>query len=203
MKEKQLLCQNREDWDDVKVWSPVRHKAVPALRINVDQMDKANQQLLAEELKLMRISYNVRRATTESKHIHIGDKTVRISGEANIEKLSKLFGDKSDTQTDWRNLKNWDDKEFYHGGIIPVMGKCLNLKDKTPDQIQHIRDVFDDLDIKYGIRSASKATSRIAQGDQYLRITDSEDLQKLAEFTDLWTPQETMPRIPVKDKGGR
>ncbi|MBQ4472410.1 MAG: hypothetical protein II942_04130 [Alphaproteobacteria bacterium] len=197
-----LFPQNRDDWDRVEVWSSRLGKSIPSLRINLEKMTLADWALLKEELATIGVIYEERVATLTSGRVKKGDKTIRVKGAANIEKLSLFFGDRVDPKKDWRNLNNWDDKEFYVNGFIPEMGKCLNLEGKSLEEVNHIKAVLSDLGIDYGIRPASKATKRIAEGDKYLRVSRAEDVRKLTGFTSAWTRETTPSRAYDKTLAG-
>ena len=187
-------------WDSFLAWDIMQvakrgGEPVTACRINLDHFDAYEQEKLKVRLTELGILGEERKATGPSESVKPGDLTFRVSPEC-VQRLESLFADRPKAKMDWRNLNNWDSsKELVDGkgAKVPQLRFCN--KDMSPAEQKHLEKSLTACRIPWAIEAEK-------DGD-FVRVLGVDNVQKLSQLLDPWTPKQSKTRTYLASRGDR
>lgn len=193
-----LNYTSRSTWNEFQIFAP-DGRLSEGIYINMSRLDEKSLKEMRKRLVSLGIRASRQLVKVETDQAKEGESILSITHPADVEKLSLLFDDASPSKKDWRNLKNWDYREFtYKGKMIPSYGFCV--QNVTMAGLEKIGNVLSDLGISFDLAAADIATRHIRLGEIYLRVVGAESVKKLKEFTKPWTQSTSRPR---RERSGR
>ena len=184
-------------WNSFLAWDLVQVKTkdgnyVTTCRINLDRFKKSEQQMLLNQLAELGISGIERVASAESETVKPNNNTFRVDS-ACVRKLDRLFVDKPDAQSDWRNLRNWSDRDVHdkQGAKIPYLR--FGLDGMSEAEKRHFEESLRKNQISYGIEN-------VGDGD-FMRVIGAPAVKDLQKLLTPWTTQGSNVRIRTGVRG--